>query len=70
MISVNPDGTEVKVGDTQFIMVARDPVTEKASRVHGLYLPDEDVRLSQLYCTLLDTFSHSIRFHNFYLLLV
>jgi hypothetical protein len=52
MISVNPDGSEVKVGDTQFIMVARDPVTEKASRVHGLYLPDEEVR-SSLHCVLL-----------------
>jgi hypothetical protein len=52
MISVNPDGSEVKVGDTQFIMVARDPVTEKASRVHGLYLPDEDVR-ALLQCVLL-----------------
>lgn len=46
MISVKSDGTEEKVGDTQFIMVARDPVTEKASRVHALYLPDEDVRPS------------------------
>ena len=44
MISVNPDGTEIKVGDTQFIMVARDPVTGKASKVHALYLDDDDVR--------------------------
>lgn len=46
MISVNPDGSEVKVGDTQFIMVARDPVTGKASKVHALYLHDDDVRFS------------------------
>lgn len=44
MISVNPDGSEIKVGDTQFIMVARDPATGKASKVHALYLPNDDVR--------------------------
>lgn len=44
IISVRSDGSEVKVGDTQFIMVARDPVTGKASKVHALHLPDEDVR--------------------------
>ena len=43
IISVRSDGSEVKVGDTQFIMVARDPVTGKASRVHALHLPDDDV---------------------------
>jgi hypothetical protein len=56
MISVNPDGSEVKVGDTQFIMVARDPVTEKASRVHGLYLPDEEVRSSLHFVLLVSWF--------------
>ena len=49
MISVNSDGTEVKVGDTQFIMVARDPHTGKASKVHGLYLHDDKVRSLKLF---------------------
>ena len=45
LISVKSDGREVKVGDTQFIMVARDPVSQKASKVHALYLADDEVRV-------------------------
>jgi acyl-CoA hydrolase len=41
MISVNHDGTEIIVGDTQFIMVARDPISGKSSKVHSLYLDCE-----------------------------
>jgi hypothetical protein len=41
MISVNLDGTETIVGDTQFIMVARDPISGKSSKVHSLYLEDD-----------------------------
>lgn len=50
LISVKSDGREVKVGDTQFIMVARDPVSQKASKVHALYLADDEVRVRYIDC--------------------
>lgn len=42
IITVMPDGMERKVGDTQFIMVARDAETNKAKDIHQLILSDEE----------------------------
>ncbi len=42
MITVNKeDGVESKIGETQFIMVARDPSTGKASPIYQLILDNE-----------------------------